>query len=127
MINISIESFKLLLNEIKQIENKNSFIIIIIRKDSLLSKGTANEEMASQDRQLHPCDTDSKNTSLLVNNWNISFSLLRVFEHRTLHLRWRHSRSAAAAETLNNRRAALDSRGTVSCCFHQRRKFFFHH
>ncbi len=28
MINISIESFKLLLNEINQIENKNSFIII---------------------------------------------------------------------------------------------------
>ncbi len=36
MINISIESFKLLLNEIKQIENKNSFIIIIIYKDALL-------------------------------------------------------------------------------------------
>ncbi len=33
MINISIESFKLLLNEINQIENKNSFIIIIIRED----------------------------------------------------------------------------------------------
>ena len=28
--------------------------------------------MASQDRQLHPCDTDSENTSLLVNNSNIS-------------------------------------------------------
>ncbi len=42
MINISIESFKLLLNELKQIENKNSFIIIIIRKDSLLSKGASN-------------------------------------------------------------------------------------
>ncbi len=44
MINISIESFKLLLNEINQIENKNSFIII--REDALLSKGVSNEEMA---------------------------------------------------------------------------------
>ncbi len=43
MINISIESFKLLLNEINQIENKNSFIII--REDALLSKGASNEEM----------------------------------------------------------------------------------
>ncbi len=42
MINISIESFKLLLSEINQIENKNSFIII--REDALLSKG------ASEDR-----------------------------------------------------------------------------
>ncbi len=47
MINISIESFKLLLNEINQIENKNSFIII--REDALLSKGASNEEMVSQD------------------------------------------------------------------------------
>ncbi len=73
MTNISIESFKLLLNEIKQIENKNSFIIIIIIicKDALLSKRVSNEEMG-KDRQLHPCDTDSENTSLLVNNSNIS-------------------------------------------------------
>ncbi len=72
MINISIESFKLLLNEINQIENKNSFIII--REDALLSKGSSNEEMASQDHHLilHLCDTDSENTSLLVNNSNIS-------------------------------------------------------
>ncbi len=55
MINISIESFKLLLNEINQIENKNSFIII--REDALLSKGASNEEMASQDHHLHLCDT----------------------------------------------------------------------
>ncbi len=53
MINISIESFTLLLNEINQIESKNSFIIIIIRKDALLSKGASNE-MASQDRPLQP-------------------------------------------------------------------------
>ncbi len=70
LINISIESFKLLRNEIKQI--KNSSIIIIIRKDALLSKGTSNEETASQDRQLHPCETDSEITCLLVNNSNIS-------------------------------------------------------
>ncbi len=70
MINISIESFKLLLNEINQIENKNSFIII--REDALLSKGASNEETASQDQQLHLCDTDTENTSLLVNNSNIS-------------------------------------------------------
>ncbi len=69
MINISIESFKLLLNEINQIENKNSFIII--REDALLSKGASNEETASQGH-LHLCDTDSENTSLLVNNSNIS-------------------------------------------------------
>ncbi len=65
MINISIESFKLLLNEINQIENKNFFIII--REDALLSKGASNEEMVSQDLHLilHLCDTDTENTSLL--------------------------------------------------------------
>ncbi len=68
MINISIESFKLLLHEINQIENK------IIREDALLSKGASNEEMASQDLHLilHLCDTNTENTSLLVNNSNIS-------------------------------------------------------
>ncbi len=66
MINISIESFKLLLNEINQIESKNSFIII--REDALLSKGASNEEMSSQDHHLHLCDTDTENTSLFVNN-----------------------------------------------------------
>ncbi len=71
MINMSIESLKLLLNEIKQIENKNVFIIIIIRKDALLYKGMSNEEMTSQDRQHYPSDTDSVNTSLFVNNSNI--------------------------------------------------------
>ncbi len=103
MINISIESFKLLLNEINQIENKNAFIII--REDALLSKGASNEEMASLDHHLHLCNTDSENTSLLVNNSNISLlfppdtfmvitfagalwqALLRVFERRTLQLR----------------------------------------
>ncbi len=60
-INISIESFKLLLNEINQIENKNSNIIFI-REDALLSKGVSNEEMASQDHHLHLCDTDKENT-----------------------------------------------------------------
>ncbi len=114
MINISIESFKLLLNEINQIENKNSFIII--REDALLSKGASNEEMASQDLHLilHLCDTDTENTSLLVNNsiiiillifppdtfMVITFAgalwqaLLRVFERRTLQLRWQHSAAA---------------------------------
>ncbi len=69
---ISIESFKLLLNEINQIENKNSFIII--REDALLSKGSSNEEMASEDHHLilHLCYSDTENTSLLVNNSNIS-------------------------------------------------------
>ncbi len=64
MINISIESFKLILNEINQIENKNSFIII--REDALLSKGASNEEMASQDLILHLWGTDTENTSLLA-------------------------------------------------------------
>ncbi len=45
MMNISIESFKLLLNEINQIENKNKNSFIIIREDALLSKGKSNEEM----------------------------------------------------------------------------------
>ncbi len=46
MINIAIESIKLLLNEINTNENKNVFnIIIMIREDALLSKGTSNEEM----------------------------------------------------------------------------------
>ncbi len=76
MINISIESFKLLLNEINQIENKNKNSFIIIREDALLS-GASNEEMASQDLHLilHLCDTDTENTSLLVNNSNIYFPL----------------------------------------------------
>ncbi len=146
MINISIESFKLLLNEINQIENKNSFIII--REDALLSKGASNEEMASQDLHLilHLCDTDTENTSLLVNNSNISLlfppdtfmvitfagalwqALLRVFEaelfscadgslfYRTILL-----------QDTKHRRAALDSRSsTVLCCFHQRGNFFHH-
>ncbi len=141
MINISIESFKLLLNEINQIENKNSFIII--PEDALLSKGTSNEEMASQDHHLHLCNTDLENTILLVNNSNIallfppqhihgnyfcwgfaaSFSLLRAFESRTLQLRWRHSLLLRGSK---HRWAALDSRGMVSCCFHQHGNFFHH-
>ncbi len=139
MINISIESFKLLLNEINQIENKNSFIII--REDALLSKGASNEETVSQDRHLHLCDTDTENTSLLVNNSNISLlfppntfmviifagalrqALLPVFEAELF--------SCADGSLLlldsKHRRAALDSRGsTVSCCFHQRGNFFHH-
>ncbi len=69
IIHISIESFKLLLNEIKKIENKNYFIkiISIIHKDAFLSKGASNEETMSQDRQQHPCKMVTEN-SLLVNN-----------------------------------------------------------
>ncbi len=70
MINIYRESFKLLLNIINQMENKNSYIIIC--EDALLSKDTSNEEMASQDHHLHLCDAETENTSLLVNNSNIS-------------------------------------------------------
>ncbi len=44
----------------------------VIRKAAFLSKGASNEDMASQDRQLHLCDTDSENTSLLIDNSNIS-------------------------------------------------------
>ncbi len=69
MINISIESFKLLLNEINQIENKNSFIII--REDALLSKGASNEEMGVR-IIIWFFIFATKNTSLLVNNSNIS-------------------------------------------------------
>ncbi len=140
MINISIESFKLLLNEINQIENKNSFIII--REDALLSKGASNEEMVSQDHHLilHLCATDTENTSLLVNNSNISLlfppdtfmvitfagalwqALLRVFEAELLSC----ADSSLLLRDTKHRRAA-DSRGsTVSCCFHQRGNFFHH-
>ncbi len=43
MMNISIESFELLQNEIIHIQNKNSFIIIC--KDAFLSKEASNEEI----------------------------------------------------------------------------------
>ncbi len=140
MINISIESFKLLLNEINQIENKNS--LIIIREDALLSKGASNEEMASQDLHLilHLCDTDTENTSLLINNSNISLlfppdtfmvitfagalwqALLPVFEAELFSCT---DGSLLLLDTKH--RAALDSRGsTVSCCLHQRGNFFHH-
>ncbi len=138
MINISIASFKLLLNEINQIEYKNSFIII--GEDALLSKGASNEEMASQDLHLilHLCDTDTENTSLLVNNSNISLlfppdtfmvitfagalgqALLRVFEAELFSCA-----DGSLLRDTKHHRAALDSRGsTVSCCFHQRGNFF---
>ncbi len=128
MINISIESFKLLLNEINQIENKNSFIII--REDALLSKGESNEEMASQDLHLilHLCDTDTENTSLLVNNSNISLlfppdtfmlitfagalwqALLRVFEAELFSC----ADGSLLLRDTKHRQAALDSRDMVS-------------
>ncbi len=38
----------------------------------LLSKGASSEEMGNKDHHLHLCDTDTENTSLLVNNSNIS-------------------------------------------------------
>ncbi len=38
----------------------------------LLSKGASSEEMGNQDHHLHLCNTDTENTSLLVNNSNIS-------------------------------------------------------
>ncbi len=128
MINMSIESFKLLLNEINQIENKNSFIII--REDALLSKGASNEGTASQDLILHLYNTDTENTSLLVNNSNISllfppdtlmvitFALLCVFEAELF------SCADGSLLLLDSKhcRAALHSRDTVSCCFH--RQFF---
>ncbi len=140
MINISIESFKLLLNEINQIENKHSFIII--REDALISKGASNEEMASQDLHLilHLCDTDTENTSLLVNNSNISLlfppdtfmvitfagalwqALLCVFEAELFSC----ADDSLLLRDTKHRRAALDSRDTVSCCFHQRGNFFHH-
>ncbi len=138
MINISIESFKLLLNEINQIENKKKNSFIIIREDALLSKGASNEEMASQDLHLilHLCDTDTENTSLLVNNSNISLlfppdtfmvitfagALLRVFEAELFSCA---DRSLLLLDTKH--RDALDSHdSTVSCCFHQRSNFFHH-
>ncbi len=139
MINISIESFKFNTNEIIQIENKNSFIII--REDALLSKGASNEEMASQDLHLilHLCDTDTENTSLLVNNSNISLlfppdtfmvitfagalwqALLRVYEAELFSC----ADGSLLLRDTKHCRAAL-SRDTVWCCFHQRGNFFHH-
>ncbi len=139
MINISIESFKLLLKEINQIKNKNSFIII--REDALLSKGASNEEMVSQDLHLILCITHSENTSLLVNNSNISLlfppdtlmvitfagalwqALLCVFEAELFSC----ADGSLLLRDTKHRRAALHSRGsTVPCCFHQRGNFFHH-
>ncbi len=140
MINISIESFKLLLNEINQIENKNSFIII--REDALLSKGASNEETASQDLHLilHLCDTNTENTSLLVNNSNISLlfppDTLMVITfagvYGKLYCMYLNAELFSCADgslllDTKHCRAALHSRGsTVSCCFHQRGNFFLH-
>ncbi len=140
MINISIESFKLLLNEINQIDDKNSFIII--GEDALLSKGTSNEETASQVLHLHLCDTDTENTSLLVNNSNIFLlfhpdtfmvitfaGALRQASAYCVHLKAELFSCADGSLLLRDskhRRAALDSRGTVSRCFHQRGNSFHH-
>ncbi len=70
VINISIESFKLLLNEINQIENKKSFIIIIIiiHKDAFLSNLMRRRRVRIGKFIL------AKRTqkALLVNNSNIS-------------------------------------------------------
>ncbi len=132
MINISIKSFKLPLNEIKKIFYYNHN-----HKDAFLSKG--NEETASQDQQLHSCETDSENTSLLVNNSNISLLfppdtfMVIMFagalrQAYCVHLNTELFSCADGSLLLRDtkhRRAALDSRGsTVSCCFHQRGNFF---
>ncbi len=139
MINISIESFKLLLNEINQIENKNKNSFIIIREDALLSKGASNEEMGVR-IIIWFFIFATENTSLLVNNSNISLlfppdtlmvitfagalwqALLRVFEAELF------SWADGSLLLLDSKhRDALDSHGsTVSCCFHQRGNFFHH-
>ncbi len=140
MINITLESFKLLLNEINQIENKNDFIII--REDALLSKGESNEETASQDLHLilHLCDTYTENTSLLVNNSNISLlfppDTLMVITfagvYGKLYCVYLNAELFSCADgsllLLDSKhcQAALESRDTVSCCFHQHGNFFHH-
>ncbi len=137
MIHISIESFKLLLNEINQIEKKNSFIII--HKYALLSKGASNEEMAIQDHHLlHYCDTDTENTSLLVNNSNISLlfppDTLKIITfagvYGKLYCVYLKQNSSAALTalcccwTLNTVELLLTV--AAACCFHQRGNFFLH-
>ncbi len=140
MINISIESFKLLLNEINQIENKNKNSFIIIREDALLSKGASNEEMGVR-IIIWFFIFATENTSLLVNNSNISLlfppdtlmvitfagalwqALLHVFEAELFSC----ADGSLLLRDSKHRRAALDSRSsTVSCCFHQRGNFFHH-
>ncbi len=91
-----------------------------------------NEEMASQNNHLHLCDTE--NTSLLVNNSNISLpdtfivitfagalwqALLRVFEAELFSC-------ADGSLLLLDTKHCLHSRDTVSWCFHQRGNFFHH-
>ncbi len=135
MINISIESFKLSLNEIKKIE-KLIIILIIINKDACLSKGTSNET-ASQDQQLHPCDTDTENISLLVNNSNISLlfpadTFMVMFAGALwqaltycVHL---NTELFSCAEVTCARCCCCGTLNTVECCFHQRQRGnFFHH
>ncbi len=109
--------------------------------DALLSKGASNEEMASQDHHLHLCNTDTENTSLFVNNSNISLlfppdtfmvitfagalwqALLHVFEAELFSC----TDGSLLLRDSKHSRAALDSRGSrVSCCFHQRGNFFHH-
>ncbi len=130
MINISIESFKLLLNKINQIENKNSFIIIC--EDSLLSKGASNE-MASQGHHLHLCYTVTENTSLLVNNSNISLlfppdtfmviifaGALRQASAYCVHLKSKSLAALMACSLLRDNkhhRAALHSRSSQDRVF----------
>ncbi len=105
----------------------------------LLSKGASSEEMGNKDHHLHLCETDTENTSLLVNNSNISLlfppdtfmviTFARALRQALLHLFESELFSCADGSLLllrdtKHRRAALDSRGTVSCCFHQRGNFF---
>ncbi len=98
--------------------------------------------MASQDHHLilHLCNTDTENTSLLVNNSNISLlfppdtfmvitfagalwqALLRVFEAELFSC----ADGSLLLRDSKHRRAALDSRGSTVSCFHQRGNFFHH-
>ncbi len=105
----------------------------------LLSKGASSEEMGNQDHHLHLCDTDTENTSLLVNNSNISLlfppdtfmvitfagalrqALLRLFEAELFSCA---DGSLLLLRDTKHRLSALDSRGTVLCCFHQHGNFF---
>ncbi len=96
-----------------------------------------NEVMASQNHHLHLCDTKTGNTSLLVNNSNISLlfppdtfmvitfagalrqALLRVFEAELFSC-------ADGSLLLLDTKHCLHSHDTVSCCFHQHGNFFHH-
>ncbi len=143
MIHLYIESFKWLLNKINQIENKNSFIIIIIRKDALLS---SNDEARLMRRwRVRIVIFVFVTLTQFIGKWFkypyyfppdtfMVITFAGALQQALVHLNAElfscadgtlAAAAAAAGGDTKHRRAGLDSHGsTVSCCFHQRSNFF---